>query len=418
MKLVLFRLGKNLLIGEQKGVEGRVYSLGLRYELDGGRIRETEHAYMRVHSAFVINDDAQNPMEGVSVRTRRIQDIVHENVLPLVGRGREFVLESCSLVGYKRGNALAFLREGVHEWTLVENVLTNVELGQVLALEGVREGLLKRGLIDPLSGVRVDEAVTVTQVPFHAYMKTNPFRDVTEIKTGTAIAVVGYYQGHAVVEADGEPFWVPVEEHSLYGSRFKDAEYYQNFDMNNDRLPDPMQSLPSKVAHNTGEPTRREDNWNAAPDLRNVVGHLTPLPNIRLGDASMLGESFLGTHGFEDFERKDRPLLHDLSAEPGGVEKANQEDDIEGDGERHRILTKRDKVQTGRDSVPHDYKGEYGAETGVVDDGTVEEHTIDALIDQIIQGADVRAIFGEQLDPEALEAARHRGMEKHFPDLS
>lgn len=416
--LVLFRLGKNLLIGEHKNMEGQTFHLALRYEVDNGRLRETEHAYMRVNSAFVINDDVEAPMEGVSVRTRTLQDIVHENILPFVGRGREFVLESCSLVGYKRGDSLAFLREGAHEWVLVENVLTNVELGRVMALEGVRETLVARGLVDPISEVRVDEGVTVTQAPFRAYMKIDPFRDITEIQAGTVVSASGYYQGCAVVEADGEPFWVPVEEHSLYGLRFKDAEYYQNFDSNHDILPDPMQALPSKVAHNTGEPTRREDNWNSSPDLRDVVGHLTPLPNIRLGDdTSMLGEGagFVGTHGYEDFERLDRPLLHDLSVEPGGVEAADQEDDVERDGAAHDALTKQDR--TGRDAVPRDYTGEYGDETGGVDDGTVEEQTIDALIDQIIQGADVRAVFGEQLDPDALAAARARGLEKHFPGV-
>ena len=180
-----------------------------------------------------------------------------------------------------------------------------------------------------------------------------------------------------MVEADGEEFWLPVEERNEYQPSMKDDWYYfGNQDSDADLIHDPLQMLPSKPALAQTYPASPEDNWNITPDLRKTAGHFSSMPNIKMKEHAdvLRGEEglveFLGTQGYEEFERLHRDKLHDLAVKPGL--KPEQED--EKPGEEHaddiRRMTTKDLARTGDDAVPHDYTGEYGDESGEVDDGT------------------------------------------------
>jgi hypothetical protein len=138
-------------------------------------------------------------------------------------------------------------------------------------------------------------------------------------------------------------------------------------DTNRDLKPDPLQALPSKAALGV-TPSRKENNFNVQPELHKVAGHFAAIKDISVdpGDYGILGESYVGTHGYEDDERLLKAPIHDLGVEPGL-------DGADHDLQVSKAMSDKDADTAynddGKDGTPKDYDGEYGEETPP-DDGT------------------------------------------------
>lgn len=164
------------------------------------------------------------------------------------------------------------------------------------------------GLVDRNTSVR--GAFTAIASPFHVYMKKDPFRDICKIHEGTAVQIQSYYKGCAVIEADGEEFYLPVEAKGLI-EQAKDDHYYFSLDYDRDNIPDPLVACPSKVALG-GKPSRPTDNYNAQPDLPKVAGNLYPLPHIGMGDVSILQTEAYTAQCYSNDYQQYWPNLHGL----------------------------------------------------------------------------------------------------------
>lgn len=397
----LVRLGKLLLVAEQTDSLFKVVG-----KLTESGVLAITPCLVEISEKFVINPEFEIDLPPLDEAvTLTFSDLVHEAVKPFVTSGRAYQLEQSTLAAYQpKGQGIGFLAEGAVSWLALESVLTHEELGEAMALEAVREALEDAGVL--AEGAPILESSLVTPGPVHVYMKANPFRDITLIREGTDTAVVGYQGGCAIVEADGEEFWLPVEERSHYQPSMKDAWYYfGNQDSDDDKIHDPLQALPSKAALQTGRPASGEDNWNAAPDLRKQAGHFAAIPNIKM-ERHGAGLAEDAAEEYEHYERLGRPLIHDRSAVPGldpSDEEAAEDhaDDIERMAKDHK-----DPAE-----VPQDFAGEYGGESGEVDDGTMNE-----VVDRIVQGADVGEILDASIDPSARQAFREEEHRKVFPD--
>jgi hypothetical protein len=212
-------------------------------------------------------------------RSKTFQDILHESLMPLVADLREIQFPKSSLVAYERdARGLGFLKESTVQWVAPDKALRHRGLGNLIALEAVRGRLVGLGMVEKAHEGKVSESLTPISGDIHVYMKTGPFRDISLIHEGTVVAVKGYYKGCVVLEADGEPFWRPVED-SYYVDVQKQDDYYFRLDANFDDIPDPLDKLPSKIAIGsvTGS-ARGSDNWNAEPDLPKVAGNFYSVP--------------------------------------------------------------------------------------------------------------------------------------------
>ena len=160
---------------------------------------------------------------------------------------------------------------------------------------------------------------------------------------------------------------------------------------------------------------------NVQPELRKSAQHLGPNQDM-LGeqDFGVLGEAFLGTHGFEDFERQHRDELHDLGVEPG-LDAADQDAQVT----RHELARKTDTRadDDGMATVAHDYSGEYDS-NNPPDDGTDAKppvqpddlpvaEQVQRAMDLIMQGADIDEVLGGA--DEELEEEYARRMKGVFP---
>src|SRR5690606_5412011 len=159
--------------------------------------------------------------------------------IPLISTGRETEIGDRKIVAYERTRrGLAFCEsDGSIAWSPLSEALSDVALGEVLALEAVHDDLVKRAIVSPEYRGSVLESYKVVSERFHVYMKINPFRASTLIREGTEVRSAGYYKGCVVVEAGGEEFWMPVEAGERVGEKFKDDAWYFHMDDNRDRSP-------------------------------------------------------------------------------------------------------------------------------------------------------------------------------------
>lgn len=353
----LFRLGKYLLVGSVVSEAKPFLTVEVQQRVTETSSFPVVPVKVRLSQAFVVNEHFDPPdVAEASDTIERYEALAHAALVPFVANGRR-ALGEVTLSGYSRSRGVFI--EGKDGWLPLHSLLTNVQIGQTIALEAIRDRLKSLGLLEGLDYDPVSECSLDLSQPLNAYMKAEPFRDITTIGEGTSVGVCGYYKGCAVLDADGEMFWYPVEEASFYDKDRKDDLYYfQNQDSNVDGVPDPLQSLPSKTAL-AGRPSRSQDNWNSSPNLVKVSGHFSPVPTIRNDDYAILGESYLGTNDYEWDERWGRPELHDISGEPGLVP-TNWDAKLLGHIRNLSTLTHLDPA--GVDGVDQDYTGEYGGE--------------------------------------------------------
>ncbi len=386
----LFRLGRNLIAGEAKNASEKTLHIEATHFLDEGVWEKiSDPVIVKVLESFIVNSDFQLK-EDLSEKegSKSFHQLVHENFSPFLGR-RWVEFGNTKVVSYERNEAIHYLSENEAIQTVeVANVLSNCQVGQFMALEANRDNLVSLGLVDILERGPVSDNLVELGRDIHAYMKVSPFKDITVLREGTSVAVLGYYQGCAIVEADGDLFYRPVEETAYWDKAYKDDAYYFSLDGNDDGLPDPLQALPSKPALYTNRP-RREDNYNVQPDLAKAAQHFGPNQDMLDDEDFSVIESFLGTNGFEDFERLGHEELHDIDPkdEPG-----LEPHDHETPFDKQDTLLKRGTAidGDGPDAVDHDYDGHY-ADEPTPDDGTgaqepvQESHAVVNAVSRILK---------------------------------
>ncbi len=193
----------------------------------------------------------------------------------------------------RRGRGLCVEGRKRPLWLAPETVLeTHPEIGEHLALEWARPYLVRKGIVESGKAVRASYGALTDSL--YVYMKRCPFRDVTKLYEGTVCEASGYDRGCAMLVADGERFWLPVESSTFSEAIPKDEDYYQTLDANGNNLPDPLEYLPGKVGLRAGTPAQvgPDSNFNAAPDLRLVAGNFASLPDIANDEGDILGESY------------------------------------------------------------------------------------------------------------------------------
>ena len=265
MNYVIFRAGAHLLMGQVLEAVGGAYMVSVQF-------------------------DTARPkawLGGVPIPC-------HEG---LVLRKFDTFEECETLVGCPGQGARADRRDGKNPYHVFEmsvklpDAVLDAPGPQVSGptLEAIRGRLTHLGFLKPKEPVlgAYGEAKA-----FYAFMKTDPFRDVCKIQDGTVVEITDYYKGCAVVEADGEVFWVPVEETKFIESKPKDLDYYFRLDKDNDKVPDPLISLPShdqlKASGPSAPGVGPADNWNCYPQQPKVAGNLFPLQDIDMDDVSIL----------------------------------------------------------------------------------------------------------------------------------
>lgn len=160
---------------------------------------------------------------------------------------------------------------------------SRIDVGQHLALWARREMLARLGFA--VESHLLDLAADEARESFWIFLKREPFRDVAQIQVRTPIELVGYYRGCAIILADGEEVYYPLETLTMIDSEIKDEHYYQTMDANRNGVPDPLEYLPSKVALGTspGRDASPDQNWQPKPDLKQVAGHFNAIPLERNG---------------------------------------------------------------------------------------------------------------------------------------
>jgi hypothetical protein len=277
----LFRVGRYLVVGETKKATKQLFQI----EVTGWIGREGKYYTLvpclaKVRPNLVIREDFIPPSQTVQEgENLTFSQILHECLMPLVADLREIKFLTTSLIAYERGTrGLGFLKESKIQWVEPQNALRHKGLGNLLALEAFRSELKRTGIVEKTREGRIDEGTNTLPGKLHVYMKTNPFRDISVIHPGTEMRLRGYHKGCALVEADGEPFWRPVED-TFYVMPRKEDEYYFNLDGDRDGIPDPLTMLPSHPALR-GSPgqARDADRYNAQPDMPKVAGNFYAVP--------------------------------------------------------------------------------------------------------------------------------------------
>lgn len=410
----LIRVGKYLVAGEVTEVEGPSFTFQPSFRIDeeNKALVPLQSGKIRTSQAFVLNTKF-DPASFVETSDPDNYDrLVHESMIPFAVYGRAIDLGGMNLVSYSRSSGFMVETEDARSQVPHRDALTCVQVGQAIALEALKPRIRARGLFEGLDREPVTEGHVLLERPLHAYLKAHPFRDITKLHEGTAVSVLGYYQGCLVIEADGEMLWYPIEEADYYDLDRKDDDYYFRMDSDRDGIQDPLQALPSKPA--LAGSARPEDNWNVQPHQVKVSGHFSPEVAISNEDYSIFGESYLGTHGFEDDERQQKPEAHDVDVQPGNDPVSGSDLDIQDHVDGIDDLTF--STDDGPDATPKDYSGEQGAEGVAVDDGVKE--SVNHVLEAIASGADVDHILRGLADPNALSKAYQGELLKVFPHIT
>lgn len=280
----LVRVGRYLVVGEVKKRSKGVSQVEVTGWVDGENMQHSlVPCLVKIRDNLIIREDFTPKSYSLvqEAQSLTFSQILHECLMPLVADFREIKFATTSLIAYERGTrGLGFLKESTIRWVEPEDALRHRGLGNLLALEAFRGELKRLGIVEGTRGGRIDEGNYTLPNRLHVYMKCDPFRDISMIHPGTEMCLRGYYKGCALVEADGEPFWRPMED-AFYVMPRKEDEYYFNLDGDRDGIPDPLAMLPSHPALR-GSPgqARHADRYNAQPDLPKVAGNFTSTPML------------------------------------------------------------------------------------------------------------------------------------------
>lgn len=287
---LIFRAGRHLILGEKIHEEGDNVNILIRCRLERKDYFPLEPESVLVNRRFVVREDrTTHPLKESS--RLPYAALIHESVMPLVVSMRRLKLPSSDLVAYEaRQRGLGFLTEGSLAWSPMSDALTNVELGERIALEALKPVLESMGLHDRTRPEGITEQLHVLERTLPVYMKREPyFHDISEVHAGTTVTVLGYDRGCALIEADSEDFWIPLEESSILPNS-KDDHFFRTLDADRDYIDDPLNYLPSKAGHGAVVGSAaREDNWNAQAEEHRIAGNYygnvdwIPNPSYRPG---------------------------------------------------------------------------------------------------------------------------------------
>jgi hypothetical protein len=277
MSHVLFRAGSALYVGTP-GAPG-VVNVKYRYT---EKLLKVMPESVAVDPSLIINSDFQvtKVSEYVDLHSSLSRSL-REDALRLLNEGIVPTLLECQDTGVATLNS-----NGSTTWTPLRKVLST-NLARSLALESLKDSMRYMGLVPMDWKGPVTEASVTLSSPLMVYMKSNPFRDISKIGEGTTVSVLDYDRGCLVLEADGEEFWHPIEESFYLQPHYKDDEYYFNMDADHDKIPDPLEYLPSKPGLGS-EPPDPDHNYNKQPDLPSVAGNFHSMPELS-NDESELG---------------------------------------------------------------------------------------------------------------------------------
>jgi len=305
--IIAFRAGRTLLRGTLRETRGSVH----RVEMPEGDVVEVDDRF-RLRAPAMLHEVTQ----------RSLFTALTDSIIPALLAGQKLRTESVWLRGLDRTNngPRLRLREGNRDLSasLFSVLSEHAQLGEHMALDAHRPMLTRLGFIEGEGSPLIDGDGVLTR-PVNVYLKRDLFRDVGRIHEGTSVSVMGYFRGCAVVEADGEECWLPVEHNYFIESLVKDPDYYFNLDADGNLVPDPLDFLPSKsgLAMKPGD-TSADDNWNAQPELTHVSGHFAPLPQLGdpmhdflHGKKGSIGESYAPLFYHHDYQHA-YPELHGL----------------------------------------------------------------------------------------------------------
>lgn len=276
--LTLVRVGYYVVAGHALSEARGVVTLRVEGQLVGKSLLPMAQETVEVRKNLVIRSDVEGlGMEESAGDLIRYESLLHQSLMPSISSMRDIPFVRNALVAYERGaRGIGFLDEAANDvrWIVPTQALRHSGLGNLLALEALRPRLVACGIAPPGGTGRADRIEHVIEKPsVHVYMKSDPFRDITKLYRGTRLEVRKYYRGCALVEADGEPFWYPVDV-PYYVLPNKDDAYYFTLDADQDNLPDPLSMLPSKLGLRSSPGSARPaDNWCAAPDMSLVAGN-------------------------------------------------------------------------------------------------------------------------------------------------
>jgi len=269
--VIAFRAGQTILRGTLRETSGHLHQV----ELPEGDIVTIDDRF-RLRAPAMLHEAAQ----------RSLFEVLTGSLIPALLAGQKLRTDSLWVRGLDRTNdgPRLRLREGNRDLSasLFSVLSEHPQLGEHMALDAHRPLLTRLGFVEAEGAPLIDgDGILARSV--NVFLKRDPFRDVGRIHEGTTVSVQGYLRGCAVVEADGEECWFPVERNYFIESRVKDADYYFNLDADGNLVPDPLDFLPSKggLAQKPGD-ANADDNWNIQPQLKHVAGHFAPLP--QLGD--------------------------------------------------------------------------------------------------------------------------------------
>jgi hypothetical protein len=281
MKAFVFRAGSRLFLAEKSHFSANVIAVS------------TSNIWRRVERCKVTLDPRLIIREGLDVSKVPIVDtnpidiaeVVRKEVLNVAARGADrgaFVGIDVQTGGY------GFLTESKVEWMDVSRVFEHGDMSQAMALDGVKEKLMLAGLFSAVSKEAQGNSLVRS---LNVYMREKPFVGVTKLHEGTLVTVEEYTNGCVRLNADGENFWYPIEESFFEQPQYKDDHYYFTLDADYNKIPDPLEYLPSKVSLD-GNTVNAYQNWNQQPDLPVVAGHFSSEEEIENKDTPEITASF------------------------------------------------------------------------------------------------------------------------------
>ena len=278
--MILFRCGSNLYVGESNGSK-----VHLMYNYVGrGTCRPIPEVEIGVHESCIISEsfEPKDIIECERFMAFSLSMNLHRDLKRLMACSRELPE---SIIAFDDQITEATFSNAPHEWVGIHEVASRPDVMAALNMEAMRRPLIERGWITP-DAMRNFGNSFIAYNPVWAYMRENPFKDVTKLESGLDIGIAGYQRGCVLLEADGEEFWHPIDEAFFDAPEYKDDHYYFTLDGNRNKIPDPIEMLPSKMALD-GRPSSRRDNWNQQPYLPRVAGNFSATPEINNPDTGI-----------------------------------------------------------------------------------------------------------------------------------
>ena len=267
---ILFRCGSRLYVGERQGS-----SIQVQFDYIGGVCRPIPMESIPIHPDCVICEsyEIEKILECAPIHSASASAAFRRDLMRAIAGG--FQLPE-SIVALEEDLTEAVL-SSTPTWMPIRELTSIDAVINPMNMDHIRYRLIEKGWVFPDASRTNPSFKSQTKIP--VYMKESPFRDITVLEAGLDIDITRYVRGCVLLEVDGESFYHPIEDAFFDMPSYKDDEYYFNLDKNHNRLPDPLEMLPSKVALD-GRPCQKSNNYNSQPYLPTVAGHFSSTPEI------------------------------------------------------------------------------------------------------------------------------------------